>query len=169
MDLVDDPSSSNLSAVIEIPGVQLSGLSLQIRDGTLVLRGERRPPYNFTAIQGGSSHTPIDDASSQSTSEIAHTENQIPKFPVKELYFGDFQRSIPLPTGIKVTPLLSYPFHDSRTTSLQQEDITANLLNGMLTVTWPRSPGAAGTSIPSRTPGNITPPTSTTTAGTAMQ
>ena len=101
MDLVDDPSSSNLSAVIEIPGVQLSGLSLQIRDGTLVLRGERRPPYNFTPIQGGSSHTPIDDVSSQST-ENAHIGNQLPKFPVKELYFGDFQRAIPLPAGIKV-------------------------------------------------------------------
>jgi HSP20 family molecular chaperone IbpA len=150
MDLVDDPSSSNLSAVFEIPGVPLSGLSLQIHEGALVLRGERRPPYNFTPIQGGSSHSPI-DASLPTASEIAHTENQTPKFGVKELYFGDFRRSIPLPAGIK------------------QEDVTANLLNGMLTVTWPRSPGPTVTSIPSRTPGNITPPISMSTAGTAMQ
>jgi HSP20 family molecular chaperone IbpA len=150
MDLVDDPSSSNLSAVFEIPGVPLNGLSLQIHEGALVLRGERRPPYNFTPIQGGSSHTPI-NASLQNASEIVHTENPTPKFAVKELYFGDFRRSIPLPAGIK------------------QEDITANLLNGMLTVTWPRSPGATLTSIPSRTSGNITPPISMSTAGTAMQ
>lgn len=62
-----------------------------------------------------------------------------------------------------------YAMNDSLTVSLQQEDITANLLNGMLTVTWPRSPGAAGTSISSRTAGNITPPMSMATAGTAMQ
>jgi HSP20 family molecular chaperone IbpA len=171
MDLVDDPSSSNLSAVFEIPGVPLNGLSLQIHEGALVLRGERRPPYNFTPIQGGSSHTPI-NASLQNASEIVHTENPTPKFAVKELYFGDFRRSIPLPAGIKVINQILdsyYSRNDSLTTSLQQEDITANLLNGMLTVTWPRSPGATLTSIPSRTSGNITPPISMSTAGTAMQ
>ena len=114
MDFVDDPSSSDLFAVFEIPGVPLSGLSLQIHEGTLVLRGERRPSYNFTPIQGASSHTPV-GASLESATEIAQTENQTPKFPVKELYFGDFRRSIPLPAGIKVinqdflTPTLSMP------------------------------------------------------------
>jgi HSP20 family molecular chaperone IbpA len=101
MDYVDDPTSSNLYAVFEIPGVPLSGLSLQIHEGTLVLRGERQPPYNLTPTQGGSSHSPI-DASSESASEIVRAEYQTPKFPVKELYFGDFRRSIPLPAGIKV-------------------------------------------------------------------
>lgn len=151
MDLVDDPSSSNLFAVFELPGVPLSGLSMHIREGNLVLRGQRRPPYSFTPIPGGSSHTTIDACASENISDIAHTEDQPPTLPVKELYFGDFQRAIPLPAGIK------------------QEDISANLLNGMLTVTWPRSPGSAETSVPSRTPGNITPPLPMAAAGAAMQ
>ena len=40
MDIVDDPSSSTLSAIFEIPGVKMNGLSLQINDGNLIIHGE---------------------------------------------------------------------------------------------------------------------------------
>jgi len=103
MDLVDDPSSSSLSAVFEIPGVKLNGLSLQINDGNLVVRGERRPPYNIThPRQAVAPNTSIDSAGNTSAAGISQNDNQSPRFPVQELYFGDFYRTIPLPVGIKV-------------------------------------------------------------------
>jgi HSP20 family molecular chaperone IbpA len=128
MDLVDDPSSSNLSAVFEIPGVKLNGLSLQINNGSLVVRGERRPPYNITtSLRAAGPHAPIDSASGNaSATGFSQNDNQSPSFPVQELYFGDFYRSIPLPVGIKVIvhlltrhlfPLLSF-MNDSFTTFL---------------------------------------------------
>jgi hypothetical protein len=130
----------------------LNGLSLQINDGNLVVRGERRPPYNIThSRQAVAPNTSIDSAGSTSAAGISQNDNQSPRFPVQELYFGDFYRTIPLPVGIK------------------QTDITADLMDGMLTVTWPRSPLASGPSIPSRTPANTSPPMSTMSAGTAMQ
>lgn len=141
MDLVDDPLSSSLSAVLEIPGVKQDRLSVQIRDGNLVVHGARPSPYNIT-----NSHTTVDSASTG----ISQSNSQ-PTASVQELFFGEFYRSIQLPVGIK------------------QTDITASLMDGMLTVTWPRSPVAAESPIPSRTPANTSPPTAMATAGTAMQ
>ena len=94
MDLVDDPSSSALSAVFEIPGVKLNGISLQINDGNLVVRGERRPPYIITNSRQA--------VGSDSAVCIPQSDNQSSRFPVQELYFGYFYRSIPLPVGIQV-------------------------------------------------------------------
>ncbi|KAF8153243.1 hypothetical protein B0H34DRAFT_633594, partial [Crassisporium funariophilum] len=122
MDLVDDPSSSTLVAVFEIPGISRNDISLNIRDGHLVIVGQRRSPH---AMQSdGLPQNPVAAADSMASGETGHDVPPAPVlFPIQELRFGTFHRAIHVPHGIK------------------ESDVNASLHEGMLTVTWPRSPG----------------------------
>ncbi|PPQ69040.1 hypothetical protein CVT26_003749 [Gymnopilus dilepis] len=95
VDLVDDPSSDNITAVFELPGIPDNEISLQIREGQLVVSGERKAP---------------------------HSLNRMIRYPIQNLRYGRFSRSIGVPEGT------------------QESDVQAALDDGMLTVTWPRSP-----------------------------
>jgi len=44
MDLYDDETLPNVSAMLELPGVDRRTLSLQVQDGKLVIHGERASP-----------------------------------------------------------------------------------------------------------------------------
>ncbi|KAH9474801.1 hypothetical protein JR316_0013266 [Psilocybe cubensis] len=156
MDIIDDPSSSNLAAIFEVPGITTENIKLTIHEGQLHLYGERRAPYP-TRVESFPNNSSLpfnvltlgDKLDTGSPSQV--------KVHVQEICFGTFQRSIPLPKGIKM------------------QDIHANLSDGLLTVTWPRSPAqtcmenhraAAGKSVKSF---NSSPPMHTMAAGTASQ
>jgi HSP20 family protein len=60
-------------------------------------------------------------------------------FPVKELKYGRFERTINVPAGLEVR----IPTQDARSAfadmiPVQVKDISASLADGMLSVSWPR-------------------------------
>ncbi|KAK0460740.1 HSP20-like chaperone [Desarmillaria tabescens] len=118
MDVLDDPSSPNIMATFELPGVKASDMSLSILDGHLIIQGERRSRF----ISSGSADAdaqPNGDASSTGTMDVDKKPSI--QFPVRELRYGRFYRSFKL------------------SHTVQQTDISASMVEGMLTVTWPRS------------------------------
>ncbi|PPQ96066.1 hypothetical protein CVT26_004698 [Gymnopilus dilepis] len=122
MDLVDDPSSSKFTAIFELPGIQTSQISLQIREGQLVIAGERKAPPSMNTSRNALT------AQAVASNEMDTDENQTSRniqYPIQELRYGSFFRSLRIPAGI------------------QESDVKATLQDGMLTVTWPRSPGVS--------------------------
>ncbi|KAF8892929.1 hypothetical protein BD779DRAFT_1436528, partial [Infundibulicybe gibba] len=103
MDICDDASINRCWATFEIPGVKSSDLSLNVREGSLVLKGQRRAPRELRALLESSSQA---------------------KLPSNPLRYGTFTRTIPLPPGTK------------------ESDMVAQLEDGLLTVTWPRTPAS---------------------------
>jgi len=125
MDLVDDPSSSHYSAVFEIPGINKDSISLGIRAGKLFVVGRRHAPYLKPAKLEAA--TPN---ATQSDPDILALEamQRTLRIPVRELRYGNFQRHVDIPAGIK------------------ESDIKAILMDGLLTVTWPKaSPNTVAT------------------------
>lgn len=161
MDLVDDPSSSKLTAVFEIPGIQTNEISLQIREGQLVIMGERKSPHFSAARFDALPQNPVSVANSMASGEMDTDDVSARRvrLPVQELRFGTFSRSIRIPGGI------------------QESDVKATLQDGMLTVTWPRSPVDARTepSMPTRATNSssptpiLSPAMPMVNAGTALQ
>ncbi|TEB26811.1 HSP20-like chaperone [Coprinellus micaceus] len=157
MDLVDDPTTNTLIAIFELPGIKTGDITLQIRDGNLIIMGERRPPpavQQALATRQSSNlpRNPISAADSLARGEMdaesddtAGTARSI-SVTIHELRFGQFYRAIPIPTGLK------------------ESDVTAALQDGMLTVTWPKYPNG-------RPHGQqLTPPvTPSAVAGPAVQ
>ena len=90
MDLIDDPSKTIITAVVEIPGIHARDLTLKIVDGQLILEGKRRALYL-------SSPQPLSDKRENNDSD----PNQR-LVPVQELRFGEFYRAIPVGKGIQV-------------------------------------------------------------------
>ncbi|KAF5350547.1 hypothetical protein D9756_008726 [Leucocoprinus leucothites] len=162
MDLVDDPSSSNIMAIFELPGVKNENITLQIKDRRLVVVGSRVDPFTeaLAAAKAHSEQTSattnpsrnITNVTSQTTTGSARTGSggpitASPSTPamnksIRELRYGSFFRTIPVPEGIK------------------QSEVTAGIQDGMLTVTWPRVPAAARPSASETAPlstSSITP------------
>ena len=96
MDLIDDPVDSNLTAVFEIPGIKTSDISLHILEGHLIVMGERRSSYNTTQ----QIELPSQDTAENGISAPKRST------PIRELRFGTFRRSVPVPDGLKVSFLL---------------------------------------------------------------
>jgi HSP20 family molecular chaperone IbpA len=127
MDLIEDRNSNMLTAVFELPGVKTGDINLQIREGNLIVMGERRPPPIVQKALGAQKPLPrnpiaaADELVSGETCADSPTSSiAIAELPVHELRFGTFYRALPVPCGIK------------------ESDVTAALQDGMLTVTWPK-------------------------------
>ncbi|KDR74951.1 hypothetical protein GALMADRAFT_249897 [Galerina marginata CBS 339.88] len=149
MDLIDDPSSSKVAAIFEIPGIKTNDISLQIREGQLVILGERKSPH--APRLDPLPHNPVLAANAVASGEMeTDTPSRGVSVPIQELRFGTFHRSIRIPDGI------------------QESDVNAILQDGMLTVTWPRSP-VVREPMPTRVTNSSSPPMSMVTAGTALQ
>ncbi|KAK0219677.1 HSP20-like chaperone [Armillaria nabsnona] len=118
MDVLDDPASPNIMATFELPGVRASDMSLSILDGHLIIQGERRS--RFTASSSADTDTKPNGGDS-STDAMEVDNKPSVQFPVRELRYGPFYRSYKL------------------SHTIQQTDISASMVEGMLTVTWPRS------------------------------
>lgn len=161
MDLVDDPSSPNIIALFELPGVKNENITLQIKDRRLVVAGNRVDPYSealaaATSTVSGSqtqvaprtSSTEIPQIDPSAASSGSISSPSLTDRSVRELRYGSFFRSIPVPDGIKVRFVLSSPeLFRVTNTPIQQSEVNAGIQDGILTVTWPRVPASARQSI----------------------
>ncbi|KAJ6588382.1 hypothetical protein B0H19DRAFT_882990, partial [Mycena capillaripes] len=111
MEVYNDPDSPNIVATFELPGVKNADITIAVKQGVLLLQGERRPRYRRNRHPSVRAHARM--------------------FPFEELRYGEFRRAVRLPPGVDVTVLtLLYP---------QNSCISASLSDGLLTVSWPRS------------------------------
>ncbi|KAH7869538.1 HSP20-like chaperone [Lentinula edodes] len=128
-DVFDDLSSSIVTAMFELPGVKRSEIALNLREGALVVQGERVRPDKKYTNQPSYSRFP---APLESTATTANESELKHRYVLEELRYGKFERRITLPDGIK------------------DADIKAHMSEGILIVTWPRQPTSQGssTSVP---------------------
>ena len=75
MDLCEDTDSQTVTACLELPGIKPTDVEIQLHDDKLTISGKRSAP---TLSSPGA------------------------RYPVQELKYGPFQRSITLPLGIQV-------------------------------------------------------------------
>lgn len=80
MDLCEDPDSQTITACLELPGIKPTDVEIQLHDDKLTVSGKRSAP-------------PLSGSGA--------------RYPVQELKYGSFQRSINLPMGIQVGSLLT--------------------------------------------------------------
>lgn len=108
VEICDDPSSSRITATLELPGMKADDVRVTLeRDSLLAISGERV------------SKAP--QASDQPTSV---------NFPLREIKYGKFLRTLDVPSGTMMST------------------ISAAMSDGMLVVSWPRSPPGATTRSP---------------------
>ncbi|KAL0957376.1 hypothetical protein HGRIS_001178 [Hohenbuehelia grisea] len=97
MDLFDDPRSSFIIAVLELPGLDKQDITLRIEAGQLLVKGER------------TLHIPsfpeLDDTSPNGNSPM---QGRL-RIPVQELKYGKYSRCIALPQGTQVSLILASP------------------------------------------------------------
>jgi HSP20 family protein len=136
MEIFDDPESSTITAQVEVPGMKTSDVSLQIQGNCLVISGERRPTFAIGEPRGSDEApappTAVNGTEAQTGETLETPENTTStpppapqnKFPVQELKYGKFLREILIPTGLQVN------------------EISASMVDGMLTITWPRMSAA---------------------------
>jgi len=112
MDVCEDPNSQTITAFLELPGLKLNDIEIQLNEGKLTVSGKRPAP----------------DA----------------RYPIQELKYGAFQRSIDLPIGIQVGILDLSLFWAWRLTKLvaQRDQLSVSMSNGILILLWPKDPQA---------------------------
>ncbi|KAN0136808.1 hypothetical protein V8E53_005249 [Lactarius tabidus] len=99
VEICDQPHSHFVTATFELPGIKKEEIGVHLtHDGRLTISGDRHPP-------------PF----------LSNTDPALPIYPVKELKYGRFERTINVPSGLEV------------------KDINASLADGMLNVSWPRT------------------------------
>ncbi|KAH9937773.1 uncharacterized protein BXZ73DRAFT_44623, partial [Epithele typhae] len=114
MDLCDDHTSPYVTALLEVPGMKVDQLSVRIENGRLIIEGERLGPSLHTSALPSQLSAAADDAALAAL------------YPVRELKHGKFRREIQIPPGV---------------TALH---VTSILVEGMLTIRWPRMPTQVG-------------------------
>jgi len=119
MDLIDDPSSPNTIVIFELPGVKNENIVLQIKDRRLVVIGIRVDPFAEAIVAAKSSMevpaSPVSNGTDFAPHISANSLGNVADDPVtpsstrpsmnksiRELRYGSFFRSIPVPDGIKV-------------------------------------------------------------------
>jgi HSP20 family protein len=121
MDIIDDPSSPKIIAIFELPGVKNDNITLQIKDKRLMVLGKRLDPFTEALAAARSTS----DQASSTTNSLGNVTNLTPNAPttpargaasgfitptmgksIRELRYGSFFRSLPVPEGIKVSKLV---------------------------------------------------------------
>nr|GAT43441.1 predicted protein [Mycena chlorophos] len=120
MEIYDDPEASHIFATLELPGVKTTDFGIAFKPGALELTGVRparlpmhtqdRPPY-------ASQHEDMDVDSGNTSGSYERASSL---FPLHELRYGTFNRTIPLPDGV------------------DGNSVVASLNEGLLTISWPR-------------------------------
>ncbi|KAJ7075117.1 hypothetical protein B0H15DRAFT_41494 [Mycena belliarum] len=127
MEVYNDPDLPNVIVTFELPGVRISDVSITVpKPGMLLIQGDRRPRYGrpraHPSVRGHQETETVDmDVDSQTS---GHTQLDTRYFPCQELRYGSFRRAIHLPSGADASC------------------IKANLSEGLLTVSCPRSPAS---------------------------
>jgi HSP20 family protein len=123
VEICDQPQSRFVTATFELPGLKKEEIGVHLtNDGRLTISGDRRPPPFLT-----------------------NTEPAFCMYPVKELKYGRFERTITVPVGLEVwlflrfSPCGALPQLVTLTRLIQVKDINASLADGMLIVSWPRT------------------------------
>ncbi|KAJ7151454.1 hypothetical protein C8R43DRAFT_1005244 [Mycena crocata] len=132
MELYNNPDSPNIIATFEIPGVKIADLSISVKAGNLLIQGDRRPRYrsnrthpSLRGQQTESGDMDVDSGTQATQAQAqADAEAEARFFPSQELRYGSFRRALRLPAGVDTSC------------------ISASLSDGLLTVSWPRSPVA---------------------------
>lgn len=112
MDIWDDPASPNVVATFELPGVSQNELSVIVREGNLVVQGQRRSRFVYANSPHPSLRLQQEPSSQDRTPasdemQIDSTSSARRRFPVQELRYGRFERIVPLPAGADVSPIQS--------------------------------------------------------------
>jgi HSP20 family protein len=80
VEICDQPQSHFITATFELPGLKKEEIGVHLTpDGRLTISGDRRAP-------------PL----------LANTESTLTMYPVKELKYGRFERTINVPAGLEV-------------------------------------------------------------------
>ena len=101
MDIYDNPSSPRVVATFEVPGVKSADMNLSIKDGCLIVQGERRDPMVHCGATASSQPSSPGDG-------MEIDEHVRIRTNIRELRFGRFYRAIPLPGGVEVSNILSF-------------------------------------------------------------
>jgi HSP20 family molecular chaperone IbpA len=136
MDLINDPSSSKVLGIFELPGIKSSDISLQLREGHLIVCGRRTRPTLETlrrelAAERHSMKAEEQEVTLPVNGAISQEQTLYGQVPIQELRYGAFHRAIRIPDGIR------------------ESDISATLHEGMLKVTWPKSAAVQQQSVSS--------------------
>ncbi|THU97356.1 hypothetical protein K435DRAFT_838657 [Dendrothele bispora CBS 962.96] len=128
VDIWDEPESRTVVATFELPGVRREDLAVHIQDHRYLIVQGRRPCRlgNASGVSTFPSQ-PIDAANKLVEGEDDQEQQQQGKFSRAELRYGSFSRKLDLGRGV---------------VEYQNAHLTADLREGMLTVTWPRAPGS---------------------------
>ncbi|KAI8990734.1 HSP20-like chaperone [Trametes punicea] len=92
MDIYDDSASPYITAILELPGMKMSEVSVCVEDGQLVVHGERIRPHLHARPE------PNHDSSEPTTSN---------PYPVQEIKYGKVHRELPLPNGVTLSHVRS--------------------------------------------------------------
>ena len=94
VDIIDDPEAPKMVAIFELPGLVNKEISVTIKDGYLIIHGNRQSPYGDSATEQRScpSNLNIDPESCRRAS-----------MSIRELRFGPFLRRVKIPYGTKVS------------------------------------------------------------------
>jgi HSP20 family protein len=122
VEICDQPQSRFVTATFELPGLKKEEIGVHLTyDGRLTISGYRRPP-----------------------ALLSNTDPTFVVYPVKDIKYGRFERTINVPPGLEVCPFLWLQRMErselgALTRRIQVKDINASLADGMLCVSWPRT------------------------------
>ena len=106
MDLYDDETLPYVTAMLELPGVVREDISVVVRDGKLLVAGQRRSPLasRLRAINTqDASNTGNTSGATPATSNTDTEHGLNPaKYSYRELKFGKFHRAIEIPPSTDV-------------------------------------------------------------------
>ena len=100
MDLYDDESLPQVTALLELPGIAREDMSVVVRDGKLIVSGQRNNPL-ASRLRTNTRSTRGAEA------RIAREGTPLPrdaKYRNRELRWGRFRREIDIPAGTQVRP-----------------------------------------------------------------
>lgn len=118
MDVYDNPDSPNLTATFEIPGVRNSDMNLSIKEGHLVIQGERRNPMYHCGAAGPALQSMASNSDAMQVDSV-----QKIRVAVRELRHGRFFRRVPLPSGVEVSTFAYSLLHNTSTQASASDPI----------------------------------------------
>jgi HSP20 family protein len=114
VDIVNDPESPRFLGIFELPGLKSADINISLKDGYIVVHGNRQSPYTKS---GSCTEESCPDAMDIDLESFRRAQVN-----VRELRYGPFARRIKVPPGT------------------EESDVNATLTEGMLRVTWPKCP-----------------------------